>query len=112
MTYAARAFVVFAFVITVVFALVTFGGYQVIIQSRAQAQFNGRQAEFNGSILKILLSVSGCTLADTPQTCTDRQAARAKDQGDGRVDAVTCRVRLAIAGLPVPAAAEPCEAPR
>lgn len=101
---AGRAFAVFALLLTICVGVISYGGYQVVVQSRSQAQFNG-------TVLKVLLSVSGCRPDDTPKICTDRQNERARLQGDDRVEAVACRVRLALAGRPVPGSGEPCVVP-
>jgi hypothetical protein len=68
-------------------------GYQVVIQSK-------EQAESNGTLLRVLLAVSGCTAEDTPEECTERQAERSRLEGVLRVADVDCRLRRALAGLP------------
>ena len=101
---AARAFIVFALLISLVVGVVSFGGYQVIVQSRTSTHYNG-------TILKILLSVSGCTTNDTPEVCRQRQADRSTAEGLARIADVDCRLRLALAGKPPLAAGQPCVVP-
>jgi len=68
-------------------------GYQVVVQSKDQA-------ESNGALLRVLLATTGCTLADTPAQCAARQAERSHTEGVQRIADIDCRLRRALAGLP------------
>jgi hypothetical protein len=97
----ARIFFVVVAVVTFTVGAVSYGGYRIIIQSKEQSQFNG-------SLLRILLGVSGCTVNDTPQACAQRQADRSLREGRQRVADVDCRIRRALARQPSPPADAAC----
>lgn len=101
MTLVARALAITGLIVALAMAALLIGGYNVVVQSR-------EQSEYNESLLRVVLATSGCTVADSPDTCRQRQADRAAAEGAARVADVDCRIRLALAGQPPPTAARPC----
>jgi hypothetical protein len=98
----ARMVAFFMLIIVVAGTAAGVGGYNVIVQSK-------RQSEYNESLLRVVLAVSGCTTEDTPEACQQRQVDRAAAEGVQRIADVDCRFRRALARLPPPPPTEPCK---
>jgi len=99
--YAAKAFAMFALILTLTVGVISYGGYQIIVQSK-------ESTHSNGALLRILLAVSGCTTADTPDVCRQRQIDRSVAEGAARIADVDCRLRVALAGKPPLAPGQTC----
>lgn len=99
-----RGVAVFLVALTVSTSLAVGGALFLVLQTR-------NQSRYNADLMKIMVSVSGCTVDDAPAGCTQKQKDRATAEGHVRVLDVECRIRLALAGHPSPPAGQPCAIP-
>lgn len=107
---AARAFVIFTVALigtaalSIVLLFSTAGNTEKTVD---QGEENFEAIKDQEAILRIILAVTGCTVADTTEQCQAKAAAG----GARNIAEVDCRVRLAVAGLPAPDKGQTCVPP-
>ena len=107
----ARAFKILALVASFCVAAVV-GGLLVILDDSREISETNEQTKQNGEILNVIAAVTGCTIADTQESCQAKLRAETQRRNlverVGRVVEVDCVHRRAHAGLPAPDPSKSC----